>query len=86
MSDTLNENVPTLISEESWLHHFKSLHSIDPTNSTHEPEIHRELNYLEHGKEQFTYLDYEITEKEIRQAAKKLKIRNHHLLTKYERK
>ena len=73
MSDTFNENVPAPISEESWLHHFKSLHSIDPTNSTHEHEIHRELNSLEHEKEQFTHLDYEITEREIRQAAKKLK-------------
>ena len=57
MSDTLNENVPAPISEESWLHQLKSLHSIDPTNSTHEHEIHRELNSLEHEKEQFTYLD-----------------------------
>ena len=73
MSDTFNENVPAPISEESWLHHFKSLHSIDPTNSTHEHEIHRELNSLEHEKEQFTHFDYEITEREIRQAAKKLK-------------
>ena len=73
MSDTFNENVPAPISEESWLHHFKSLHSIDPTNSTHEHEIHRELNSLEHEKEQFNHLDYEITEREIRQAAKKLK-------------
>ena len=63
MSDTLNENVPALISEESWLDHFKTLHSIDPTNSTHEHEIHRELNSFEHGKEPFTYLEYEITEK-----------------------
>ena len=56
------------ISGESWLHHFKSLPSIDPTNSTHEHEIHRELNSLEHEKEQFTHFDYEITEREIRQA------------------
>ena len=35
-SDTLNENVPAPISKESWLYHFKSLHSVDPTNSTHE--------------------------------------------------
>ena len=47
--------------------------SIDPTNYTHEHEIHRELNSLEHEKEQFNHLDYEITEREIRQAAKKLK-------------
>ena len=73
MSDTLNENVPAPISEESWLHHFKSLHSIDPMNSTHEHEIHGELNSLEHEKEQFTHLDYEMTEREIRQAARKLK-------------
>ena len=71
--ETLNENVPTPTSEESWFHHFKSLHSIDRTNSTHEHEIHRELNSLEHEKEQFTHFDYEITEREIRQAAKKLK-------------
>ena len=57
MSDTFNENVPAPISEESWLHHFKSLHSIDPTNFTHEHEIHRKLNSLEHEKEQFIYLD-----------------------------
>ena len=73
MSETLNENVPAPISEESWLHHFKSLHSIDATNSTHEHEIHRELNSLEHEKEQFTYFDYEITERDILQAAEKLK-------------
>ena len=36
MNDTIDENVPAPISEEIWLHHFKSLHSIDPTNSTHE--------------------------------------------------
>ena len=72
MSDTFNENVPAPISEESWLHHFKSLHSIDPTNSTRAHEIHRELNSVEHEKEQFTHFDYEITEREIRQAAKKL--------------
>ena len=62
MSNTFNENVPAPISEESWLHHFKSLHSIDPTDSMHEHEIHRELNSLEHEKKQFTHLDYEITE------------------------
>ena len=73
MSDTLNENVPALITEEPWLHHFQSLHSIEPTNSTHEHEIHWELNSLEHEKEQFTHLDYEITKRQIRQAAKKLK-------------
>ena len=42
MSDTLNENIPAPISEESWLDHFKSLHSIDQTNSTRENEIYRE--------------------------------------------
>ena len=42
MNDTLNENIPTPISEESWLDHFKSLHSIDPRNSTRENEIYRE--------------------------------------------
>ena len=66
ISDNFNENVSAPISEESWLHHFKSRHSIDPTNSTHEHEIHRELYSLEHEKEQFTHLDYEITEREIR--------------------
>ena len=52
---------------------WQSLHSIGPTNSKHEHEIHRELNSLENEKEQFTHFDYEITEREIRQAAEKLK-------------
>ena len=59
MRDTLNENIPALISEELWLDHFKSLHSIDPTNPTRENEMYRE-----HEKEQFNHLDYEITVKD----------------------
>ena len=44
-----------------------------PTNFRHEHEIYREVNSLEQEKGHFTHFDYEITEREISQAAKKLK-------------
>ena len=44
-----------------------------PTNFRHEQEIYRDVNSLEQEKGHFTHFDYEITEREISQAAKKLK-------------
>ena len=72
MNDTIDENAPAPISEETWLNHFQSLHSKNTTISMHEHEV-CELQSLENGKEQIKNLDHEITEQEIRQAVKKLK-------------
>ena len=72
MDDTIVDNVPAPISEETWLNHFQSLHSKDPRTSIQQ-EIYNELQSLEKEKEQLNYLDHTITEQEIRQAAKKLK-------------
>ena len=53
---------------------MQSLHSNDPRTSTQQQqEIYNELQSLEKEKEQLNYLDYTITEQEIRQAVKKLK-------------
>ena len=73
MNNTIVENVPAPISEETWLNHFQSLHSNDPRTSTQQQEIYNELQSLEKEKEQLNYLDHTITEQEIRQAVKKLK-------------
>ena len=73
MDDTIVENVPAPISEETWLNHFQSLYSKDPRTSIQQQEIYNELQSLEKEKEQLNYLDHTITEQEIRQAAKKLK-------------
>ena len=73
MNNTIIENVPTPILEETWLNHFQSLHSNDPRTSTQQQEIYNELQSLEKEKEQLNYLDHTITEQEIRQAVKKLK-------------
>ena len=73
MNDTIVENVPAPISEETWLNHFQPLHSNDPRTSTQQQEIYNELQSLEKEKEQLNYLDHTITEQEIRQAVKKLK-------------
>ena len=66
MNDTILENVPAPISEET-------LYSNDPRTSTQQQEIYNELQSLEKEKEQLNYLDHTITEQEIRQAVKKLK-------------
>ena len=85
MDDTIVEYVPASISEETWLNQFQSLPSNDPRTSTQQ-EIYNELQSLEKEKEQLNYLDHTITEQEIRQAVKKLKMRNPHSLTKLETK
>ena len=72
MNNTIDENAPAPISEETWLDHFQSLHSKNPRISMHEHEVY-ELQSLENEKEQINNLDHEITEQEIRQAVKKLK-------------
>ena len=72
MNDTIDENAPAPISEETWLDHFQSLHSKNTRISMHEHEV-CELQSLENEKEQINNLDHEITEQEIRQAVKKLK-------------
>ena len=66
MNNTIIENVPTPISEETWLNHFQSLPSNDPRTSTQQQEIYSELQSLEKEKEQLNYLDHTITEQEIR--------------------
>ena len=43
MNDTIVENVPAPISEETWLNHFQSLHSNDPRTSIQQQEIYNEL-------------------------------------------
>ena len=74
MNDTVVQNVPAPISEETWLKHFQSLHSNDATPPTQQQEVYNELQSLEKENcEQLNYLDHEITEQEIRQAVKKLK-------------
>ena len=73
MNDTIVENVPAPISEETWLNHFQSLHSNDPRASIQPQEICNELQSLENEKELLNHLDHTIIEQEIRQAVKKLK-------------
>ena len=73
IDDTIVENVPAPISEETWLNHFQSLHSNDPGTSIQQQEIYNELQTLEKEKEHLNYLNHAITEQEIRQAVKKLK-------------
>ena len=57
MNDTIVENVPAPISEETWLNHFQSLHSNDPSTSTQRQQIYNELQSLEKEKEHLNYLD-----------------------------
>ena len=64
MNDTIDENAPAPISEETWLDHFQSLHS---------KNTRAELQSLENEKEQIDNLDHEITDQDISQAVKKLK-------------
>ena len=71
MNDTVVQNDPAPISEETWLKHFQFLHSNDPTPPTQQKEVYNELQSLEKEKEQLNYLDHEITEQEIRQGVKK---------------
>ena len=73
MNDTIDENVPAPISEETWLNHFQSLHFNDPGTSINHQGVYDEVLSLEKEKEQLNYLDQEVTEQEIRQAVKKLK-------------
>ena len=73
MNDTIVENVPAPLSEETWLTHFQSLHTNDPRTSTQRQEIYIELKSLEKEKEQLNYLEHTITEQEMGQAVKKLK-------------
>ena len=73
MNDTIVENVPAPISEETWLNHFQSIHSNDPRASIQPQEIYNELQSLENEKEQLNHLDHTLIEQEIRQAVKKLK-------------
>ena len=62
MSDTIDENVPAPISEETWLNYFQSLHSNYPRASINHQGVYDELLSLEKGKEQLNYLDQEVTE------------------------
>ena len=57
INDTIVENVSAPISEETWLNHFQSLHSNDPSTSTQRQQIYNELQSLEKEKEQLNYLD-----------------------------
>ena len=73
MSDTVDDNVPAPISEETWLNHFQSLHSNNPNNPIDRQHFYNEMQSLEKEREQLNFLDYQITEQEILQAVKKLK-------------
>ena len=66
MNDTIDENVTAPISEETWFSHFQSLHSNYPRTSIHHQGVYDALLSLEKEKEQFNYLDQEVTEQEIR--------------------
>ena len=54
MNDTIVENVPAPISEETWLNHFQPLHSNDPRTSTQQQEIYNELNHWKKKKNSLT--------------------------------
>ena len=54
MNDTIDENVPAPISEETWLNHFQSLHSNDLRTSINRQGVYDELLSLEKEKEQLT--------------------------------
>ena len=62
MNDTIVENIPTPISEETWLYHFQSLHSKDPRTSIQQQEMYNETQLLQKEIEQLDYLDHTITE------------------------
>ena len=47
MNDTVVQNVPAPISEETWLKHFQSLDSNDATPPTQQQEVYNELQSLE---------------------------------------
>ena len=50
MNDTIDENVPAPISEETWLNHFQSLHSNDLRTSINRQGVYDELLSLEKEK------------------------------------
>jgi len=54
MNDTIDENVPAQISEETWLNHFQSLHSKDPRTSINHQGVDDELLSLEKKKNSLT--------------------------------
>ena len=71
MDDTIKVKDDPLVSEETWLLHFQSLHSNEPLNPTQQL-ICNELREHEDRKKQYRPLDYLITENEIRTAVKKI--------------
>ena len=72
MDDTRKgEDVPS-ISEENWLQYFHNLHSNEPLNPAQQ-NICNELRQNECHGQHSRPLDFMITEREIRKAAKKLK-------------
>ena len=72
-NDTVAQNAPAPISEETWLKRFQSLHSNEPKTAIQQEEVYTELQSLEKDQEKLNYLNHEISEQEIRQAVKKLK-------------
>ena len=67
-----NSSGSNVISEEKWLSHFQTLHSKSTLNEMQNDTI-KLLKIKEQNRHQYTNLDYNITEMEIRNAAKKLK-------------
>jgi len=57
MNDNIDENVPSPISEKTWLNYFQSFHSNDPKTFIHHQGVYDELISLEKEKEQLNYLD-----------------------------
>ena len=72
MDDSVTEPSIPPISEENWMSHFQSLHSIEPLN-LHQEAVVNELRSLEDATTHLHSLDYLITELEIRTVSKKLK-------------
>ena len=51
ISNTVDDNVPAPILEETWLNYFESLHSNDPKNPIYRQEFYNEMQSLEKEKE-----------------------------------
>lgn len=82
ISDTVDDNVPAPILEETWLNYFESLHSNDPKNPIYRQEFYNEMQSSEKEREQLNLLDYQIAEQETCQAVEKLKNKKSPFLTK----
>ena len=79
MSDTLDQNVPAPITEEPWLHHFRSLHSIEPTKSIKKI---KKLEFYKTFKDEYFTSDhlYQLRHYDERQHFVKFKISNNKIM------